>query len=189
MSDVEQMSEWFKMQRQFFAVMRPGAEIEMSTPFGRFTLRIDGHEDVMGQRVYQGTMVAGQLMGVDHGEGEKAVRRQEGSTNEGHQEGQGAHRVVRNEAQEESQIADQVYKALLGYRALTRVASPAMIAEAARIATHVVLHPGYAPEVVGGWAPGTRDALAVTCTCLEDKSVSNFCGVHGDPTNPGGDCK
>lgn len=27
------------------------------------------------------------------------------------------------------------------------------------------------------------------CTCLADRTVSNFCGLHGDPTNPGGDCK
>lgn len=27
------------------------------------------------------------------------------------------------------------------------------------------------------------------CTCLADKTVSNYCGLHGDPTNPGGDCK
>lgn len=28
-----------------------------------------------------------------------------------------------------------------------------------------------------------------SCTCLEDKTVSNFCALHGDPTMPGGDCK
>lgn len=27
------------------------------------------------------------------------------------------------------------------------------------------------------------------CTCLDDKTVSNYCGQHGDPTMPGGDCK
>ncbi|MDJ0454389.1 hypothetical protein [Gordonia amicalis] len=28
-----------------------------------------------------------------------------------------------------------------------------------------------------------------TCNCIPDKTVSNFCAIHGDPTNPGGDCK
>lgn len=27
------------------------------------------------------------------------------------------------------------------------------------------------------------------CSCLPDPTVSHFCGQHGDPTNPGGDCK
>ncbi|AMS03879.1 hypothetical protein SEA_BAXTERFOX_69 [Gordonia phage BaxterFox] len=32
-------------------------------------------------------------------------------------------------------------------------------------------------------------AIAIDCTCIPDKTVSNYCGVHGDPTAPGGDCK
>lgn len=27
------------------------------------------------------------------------------------------------------------------------------------------------------------------CACIADKTVSNYCALHGDPTNPGGDCK
>jgi hypothetical protein len=33
------------------------------------------------------------------------------------------------------------------------------------------------------------DPPANACSCLPDKTVSHFCGIHGDPTNPGGDCK
>ncbi|UJD21084.1 hypothetical protein PP495_gp60 [Gordonia phage Pickett] len=30
---------------------------------------------------------------------------------------------------------------------------------------------------------------AIECTCIPDKTLSNYCGLHGDPTAPGGDCK
>lgn len=32
-------------------------------------------------------------------------------------------------------------------------------------------------------------AFAPECTCLTDPTISHYCGIHGDPTNPGGDCK
>lgn len=36
------------------------------------------------------------------------------------------------------------------------------------------------------WPP---PAFAPKCTCLTDPTISHYCGIHGDPTNPGGDCK
>ena len=38
----------------------------------------------------------------------------------------------------------------------------------------------------GGPSPSRR---GLECRCIPDKTVSNYCGLHGDPTNPGGDCK
>ena len=38
-------------------------------------------------------------------------------------------------------------------------------------------------------APAT--ARLNDCTCLDhlDPTTTNYCALHGDPTNPGGDCK
>lgn len=57
-------------------------------------------------------------------------------------------------------------------------------------------NPFLAPELPAR-APGDakveqqhRNSFGVLdCTCIADKTVSNYCGLHGDPTASGGDCK
>ncbi|MDV7194773.1 hypothetical protein [Mycolicibacterium fortuitum] len=49
--------------------------------------------------------------------------------------------------------------------------------------------PNFASALLDRYPALAEPAPPADCTCLADKTVSNYCGLHGDPTNPGGDCK
>lgn len=54
---------------------------------------------------------------------------------------------------------------------------------------HRDFHLDVARKLIERYPALAMSAQLSDCTCLADTTVSNYCALHGDPTNPGGDCK